>query len=161
VEPKFNIIEMPKRILIGLDADFYGAMSPKFNGQEKLAPVWGAMYQKKNEFGFGPKVLMIGATRAAEGATDGLLNQFVGLVVEELPADLRGLNILELPGGTYATFEHIGGMETLVKSTQEFYNELLPDMGCTVDNGLHLEIYDERFDLNRADSIMLIAAPIK
>jgi DNA gyrase inhibitor GyrI len=52
-------------------------------------------------------------------------------------------------------------MEKLVESTQEFYNELLPDMGCTVDNGLHLEIYDNRFDLNRSDSIMVIAAPIK
>lgn len=161
MEPKFNIVEMPKRILIGLDADFYGAMSPKFNGQEKLAPVWGAMYKKKKEFGFGPEVLMIGATRPAQGATDGLLNQFVGLVVEELPADLRGLNVLEIPAGTFATFEHIGGMEKLVESTQKFYNELLPGMGCTVDNGMHLEIYDERFDLNRADSIMVIAAPIK
>ena len=161
MEPKFNILEMPKRILIGLDADFYGAMSPKFNGQEKLAPVWGAMYQKKNEFGFGPEVLMIGATRAAEGATDGLLNQFVGIQVAELPADLRGLNVLEIPAGTYATFEHIGGMEKLVESNQIFYNELLPDMGCTVVNGLHLEIYDERFDLSNADSVMLIAAPIK
>lgn len=161
MEPKFNIVEMPKRILIGLDADFYGAMSPKFNGQEKLSPVWGAMQQKKIEFGFGPATVMVGATRAAEGASDGLLNQFVGIQVEELPADLRGLNVLEIPAGTFATFEHIGGMEKLVESTQEFYNELLPDMGCTVDNGLHLEIYDERFDLNRADSIMLIAAPIK
>ena len=104
---------------------------------------------------------MIGATRSAEGATDGLLNQFVGIQVSDLPADLRGLDVLEIPAGTYATFEHIGGMEKLVESTQEFYNELLPDMGCTVDNGLHLEIYDERFDLNRADSIMTIAAPIK
>ena len=161
MEPKFNIVEMPKRILIGLDADFYGAMSPKFNAQEKLSPVWGAMYQKKSEIGFGQDGLMIGATRSAEGATDGLLNQFVGIVVDEAPADLRGLKVLELPGGTYATFEHIGGMESLVDSIQEFYNELLPDMGCTVDNGLHLEIYDERFDLSKPDSIMLIAAPIK
>ena len=146
--------------MIGLDADFYGAMSPKFNGQEKLGPVWGAIQQKKIEFGFGPDTVMVGATRAASDATDGLLNQFVGIQVSELPADLRGLNILEISAGTYATFEHIGGMDKLVESTQKFYNELLPGMGCTVDNGLHLEIYDERFDMSSADSIMTIAAPI-
>lgn len=160
MEPKFNIVEMPKRILIGLDTDFYGAMSPKFNGQEKLGPIWGTMQAKKIEFGFGPEVLMIGATRPAASGEEGLMNQFVGIVVDELPSDLLGLNVLEIPAGTYATFEHIGGMETLVESIQEFYGELLPDMGCTADNGLHLEIYDERFDLTSPASIMTIAAPI-
>jgi predicted transcriptional regulator YdeE len=159
---KFSVVDLPARILVGKSADFYGAMSPKFNGQEVLGPVWGLMQAKRIELGLPEGNLMIGATRPAEGAeaANGLLNQFVGCVVDEVPADLLGLDVLELPADKYATYEHVGGMETLVDSIQHFYGELLPEHGCTQRNGLHLEIYDERFDMTSPNSIMTIAAPV-
>ncbi|MFM6971010.1 MAG: GyrI-like domain-containing protein [Rhodoluna sp.] len=158
----FQIVEMPKRTLVGRAADFYGAMSPKFNGQEVLGPVWGLVQAKREEFGLPVGTLMIGATDSANSpeAANGLLTQFVGIVFDELPDDLLGLDVFEVPAGNYATIEHHGGMENLVTSIQEFYTQALPGAGCSQASGLHLEIYDNRFN-DGDSSIMTIAAPVK
>jgi predicted transcriptional regulator YdeE len=140
VAQNFAVVELPARILLGKSAEFYGAMSPKFNGQEKLGPVWGLMQAKRIELGLPEGSMMIGATQPADSpeAAEGLLQQFVGCVVDELPADLLGLDVFEIPAGSYATCEHVGGMENLVNSIQEFYNQMLPGAGCTQRSGLHL-----------------------
>ena len=72
-----------------------------------------------------------------------------------------GLEVFEIEGGLYASTEHVGSMDGLVTSIQKFYGELLPVYGCTQRSGLHLEIYDKRFDMESPDSIMTIAAPVK
>ena len=160
---KISVVEMPARTIIGKSADFYGAMSPKFNGQEVLGPVWGLVNAKRAELGLPADSTMIGATQPASSAEaeNGLLNQFVGIVVDEVPADLMGLEVMHLEAGLYATTEHVGGMETLVNSIQKFYADLFPIAGCTQLNGMHLEIYDTRFDMSSADSVMTIAAPVR
>lgn len=158
----FQIVELPKRTLVGMSADFFGAMSPKFNGQEVLGPIWGTVQAKRVEFGLPVGTLMIGATNASDSpeAAEGLLTQFVGIVFNDLPADLLGLDVFEVPAGKYATIEHHGGMDKLVESIQEFYTQALPGAGCSQASGLHLEIYDERYNETES-SIMTIAAPIK
>ena len=158
----FAVVELPPRILIGKSADFYGAMSPKFNGQEKLGPIWGLMQAKRIELGLPEGSMMIGATMPADSpeAAEGLLTQFVGCVVSQVPKNLLGLEIFEIAGGTYATCEHLGSMETMVQSVQDFYTQMLPNSGCTQRSGLHLEIYDERYSMTSPDSIMVIAAPV-
>lgn len=155
--------ELPARTLIGRRADFYGAMSPKFNGQEVLGPVWGEVQAKRIALGYPADAILIGATEPADSpeAANGLLTQFVGIVVDEIPADLMGLDVFKIDGGLYASTEHVGSMDGLVASIQKFYGELLPDYGCTQRSGLHLEIYDKRFDLESPESIMTIAAPVK
>jgi len=160
---KISVVEMPARILVGKSADFYGAMSPKFNGQEKLGPIWGLMQAKRIELGLPDGATMIGATVPADSpeAAEGLLTQFVGCVVDEVPTDLLGLDVFKIEAGLYATYEHVGSMETMVNSIQKFYTELLPGAGCTQRSGLHLEIYDDRFDMSSPDSIMTIAAPVR
>lgn len=160
---EIKITEQPARTLIGKSADFYGAMSPKFNGQEVLGPIWGFVHAKRQELGLPADSTMIGATRPASSpeAENGLLNQFVGIEVAVLPADLMGLEVLEMDGGTYASVEHVGSMDGLVESVRKFYDELLPLAGCTQRSGLHLEIYDSRFDMSDPNSIMTIAAPVK
>jgi predicted transcriptional regulator YdeE len=156
------VTELPTRILVGKSAEFYGAMSPKFNGQEKLGPIWGLMQAKRIELGLPEGVTMIGATQPADSpeAAEGLLTQFVGCVVDAVPADLLGLDVFVIEAGLYATYEHVGSMETMVNAIQKFYAELLPGAGCTQRSGLHLEIYDGRFDMTSPNSVMTIAAPV-
>lgn len=45
MEPKFEVVEMPATKLVGLNADFYGGMSPKFNPQV-LGELWGRVHSK-------------------------------------------------------------------------------------------------------------------
>jgi predicted transcriptional regulator YdeE len=148
----------PSVKLIGLSADFYGGMSPKFNGQEVLGPLWGKVHQQLAEAGIN-RVKMIGATRTADSGEEGLLNQFVGAVVADVPANIGDLHVLELPAMKLATYEHHGGMDKLVASIQKFYGEVLPGQGCARSGDWHLEIYDERYT-DGDDSVMLIAVPI-
>ena len=88
---KFEVIDFPATTLIGLEADFYGGMSPKFNGQEVLGPLWQRIFSKLGEAGIAFQGQMIAATRPASSGEEGLLTQFVGQVVEQLPSDLYGL----------------------------------------------------------------------
>lgn len=159
---KMSVVDFPSTTLIGLEADFYGAMSPKFNGQEVLGPVWGKVHQAIAQLGLPMNGGMIAATMPAASGEEGLLTQFVGLVVEEVPANLNGLGVYQIPAIKLATYEHHGGMEKLVASIHEFYNEVLPESGLKQPQpwALELEIYDERFNLESPDSIMLIGVPV-
>jgi predicted transcriptional regulator YdeE len=160
---EIKVAEYPASILVGKSADFYGAMSPKFNGQEVLGPVWGELNAMGEVLGLPERTPMMSATRPADSpeAENGLLNQFIGYVVDVIPADLKGLDVLEIPAGTFAYVEHVGGMDTLVDSVRGFYSALDSLEGCTQRSGFHLEIYDERFDMSKPDSIMTIAAPVQ
>jgi predicted transcriptional regulator YdeE len=160
---EIKVVEFPARILIGKSADFYGAMSPKFNGQEVLGPIWGEMNAMGKALGLPDRTPMMSATRPAKSpeAENGLLTQFIGYVVEAIPADLKGLEVLEVPAGLFAYTEHLGGMDTLVDSVRGFYSALDSLKGCTQRSGFHLEIYDARFDMSEPTSIMTIAAPVQ
>ncbi len=162
MQPKFEVIDFPETTLIGLESDFYGGMSPKFNGQEVLGPLWGKVNGKLAELGLAFTGRMIAATRPAGSGEESLLTQFVGLEVAQLPADLNGLEVHRLPAMRLATYEHHGSMNGLVQSIQRLYNEVLPASGLKQPSpwSLELEIYDQRFDLQREDSIMLIGAPV-
>jgi len=156
---QFEVVDQPAIKLIGLAADFYGGMSPKFNGQEVLGPLWGKVHQTLGELNI-PRIKMIGATRSADSGEEGLLNQFVGAVVTEVPANIGILEVLELPEMKLATYEHHGSMAGLVATIQKFYGEVLPGQGCARSGDWHLEIYDERYT-DGDDSVMLIAVPIR
>ncbi len=162
MNPKFEVIDMPATTLIGLNADFYGGMSPKFNGEEVLGPLWGRVFTQLEELGIAYQGRMIAATRPADSDEEGLLNQFVGQVVDELPGDLKGLEVLELPAMRLATYEHHGSMHSLVASIKKLYGEVLPASGLKQPHpwALELEIYDENFDPKKPDSVMLIATPV-
>jgi predicted transcriptional regulator YdeE len=162
MSPKFEVIDFPATTLIGIEADFYGGMSPKFNGQEVLGPVWGRVNAKLGEIGLAFQGRMIAATRPAASGEEGLLTQFVGLEVSELPPNLNGLSVYQIPAMRLATYEHRGGMETLVQSIKTLYNEVLPNSEYQQPKPWHLEleIYDERFDLQSPDSIMTIGTPV-
>jgi predicted transcriptional regulator YdeE len=158
----FEIVDLPPSTLVGLSADFYGAMSPKFNGQEVLGPIWGKVHALGAALQLPKNSRMISATGPSNNDLlgEGLLTQFIGFEVQTEPAEIGELSVFQVPGGKYATIQHVGSMDTLVQSIQDFYGQVLPGAGCTQANGLHLEIYDERYNETQ-NSIMTIAAPIK
>ena len=162
MQPKFEVVDFAATYLIGLNSDFYGGMSPKFNGQEVLGPLWGRVFTQLEDLGIAYQGRMIAATRPAASGEDGLLNQFVGQVVEAIPSDLKGLEVFELPAMRLATYEHHGSMHGLVDSIKKLYGEVLPKSGLKQPTpwALELEIYDENFDPKKPDSVMLIATPV-
>ena len=158
---EIKVAQFAARTIIGKSVDFYGAMSPKFNGQEVLGPVWGQMNSMREPLDLPERTTMVGATRPATPGEEGLMNQFIGYAVEAIPADLMGLEVLEIPAGLFAYVEHVGSMDGLVDSVRGFYADLNSLEGYEQTSGLHLEIYDARFDMADPQSIMTIAAPVQ
>ena len=144
---EIKVIEFGPLTLIGLHADFYGGMSPKFNGQEVLGPLWSKVFDKLSELGM-PFGQMIGATGFAESGEDGLLNQFVGLVVEQVPSELNGLEVMQLPKVRLAATEHVGSMATFMQTIGEFYSEALPKSGLQtlMPERFEFEIYGPEYN---------------
>lgn len=159
---EIKVIEFGPITLLGLQADFYGGMSPKFNGQEVLGPIWGQLYKKIGELGL-PINQMVAATGNAESGEEGLLNQFAGLVVSEVPAELNGLSVLHLTKVKLATTEHVGSMNDFMHTIGEFYGAALPASGLkTVMTGrFEFEIYDDRFSLDDPNSIMVMGTVVE
>lgn len=158
---EIKVVEFGPVTLIGLQADFYGGMSPKFNGKEILGPIWGQLYRKINELGL-PIRQMVAATGDAESGEEGLLNQFAGLVVDEVPENLNGLSVLHLPKVKLATAEHIGSMDTFMDTIGKFYREMLPASGLKLimTDRFEFEIYDERFSLEDPNSVMILGTVV-
>jgi len=161
VEPKFEVVEMPATTLVGLNADFYGGMSPKFNPQV-LGELWGRVFSELEDLGIAYQGRMIAVTRPAASGEEGLLNQFVGQVVEQVPSNLKGLEVFELPAMRLATYEHHGSMTGLVASIEKLYDEVLPASGLKQPTpwSLELEIYEDDYDPKNPDAVMLIATPV-
>ena len=158
---EIKVIESGPVTMVGLQADFYGGMSPKFNGQEVLGPIWGQLYQKINELGL-PVREMVAATGHAKSGEEGLLNQFAGLVVDEVPANLNGLEVLRLPKVKLATTEHIGSMNEFLHTIGKFYSEALPESGLQtlMPERFEFEIYDSRFSLEDPNSVMTMGVVV-
>ena len=152
---EIKIIEFGPVTLVGLNADFYGGMSPKFNAREVLGPGWGKLFALIGENGL-PFGQMVAATGNATSGEEGLLNQFAGLVVDEVPESLAGLEVLHLPKVKLATIEHIGSMESFMHTIGKFYSELLPASGLTsiFEGRFEFEFYDERFSQTDPNSVM-------
>jgi predicted transcriptional regulator YdeE len=156
-----KVIEFGPVTLVGLEADFYGGMSPKFNGKEILGPMWGQIFTKFSELGL-PINHMVAATGRAKSGEEGLLNQFAGCVVDSVPDDLNGLSVLQLPKVKLAVTEHIGSMDTFMETIGNFYRNLLPASGLKelFPERFEYEIYDERFSQKDPNSVMRIGCVV-
>ena len=76
----------------------------------------------------------------------------------------KGFSIIEISGGKFASFQHVGAMNLLKSTYYNIYKKLLPKSSLLVDKNryvLHYEVYDNRFNWNKADSTIDIIIPIK
>lgn len=78
--------------------------------------------------------------------------------VEEIPA---GMSVRDLPEGEYAVFEHKGALDSLSATYDMIYREWLPSSEYELDPRDDFELYDERFDYGKPESILEIWIPIK
>lgn len=67
-----------------------------------------------------------------------------------------------IPSKTYMVFEHVGAMDTMNKTYNKIYKEVLPESEYEADKSLffHFERYDKRFYWNRSDSVIEIWVPV-
>jgi predicted transcriptional regulator YdeE len=151
----------PQRILLGLKANFIAASHENSNAQEVIGPLWGEMSWRffqvpvaRDDFPLG-----IGAMWEDESGQPGAMVYFAGYEVKEVPADLGGLEILEIPEGRYAYVTHSGAVSGLPATVTAFYSTQFPQSDFQRRAGMDLEIYSE-VDESMTPTKVLVAVPV-
>jgi predicted transcriptional regulator YdeE len=106
---------------------------------------------------FQPSVLY-GISEPADTATPPLtIHYFAGV---ESDRSIGGFDELLLPPGKYFSVTFRGPVSEIDTAIREIYGGELERSGLHVREGLHLEIYDERFDPNSPNSEIDILIPV-
>ena len=153
---------LPAMRLIGLTGQFIGVTSPNPNADDVIPQLWGDLFdalEDVEEFEFGWAVGVMAPSQEA-GAVPGQMEYFAALVVDDVPENHPGLIVREVAASNYAVCEHLGPLEELADTTKWFYTDYLPTAGFTDKLAPHLEVYDERFDPESSESVVMICAPI-
>lgn len=150
-----------QRIILGLKAKFIAASNENSNAQTVIGQLWGEMswrfFQVKvarDDFPLG-----IGAMWEDESGQPGAMVYFAGYEVKEVPPDLGGLEILEIPEGRYAYVTHIGAVSELPATVTAFYSTQFPQSDFQRRAGMDLEIYSE-VDESMTPTKVLVAVPV-
>jgi predicted transcriptional regulator YdeE len=157
-----EVQELESRIILGLKAKFISASHKGSNAHLVIGPLWQDMsklfFSLKPESSIYPNG--VGAMWPDESGNPGFLYYFAGYEVSQVPADLGGLEVLNLEGGQYACVTHLGPMSELSKTVVDFYTKSLPDSGLTRRPGTDLELYRED-ESDGEISKVIIAAPVQ
>ena len=148
--------------LIGLPEDFIGLMGETPNGDELVPGMWGKLFdqlEEVDEFEFGWAVGVVSPSKAVN-QKPGQLEYFAGLAADYPPDDHPGLQVREIEANDYLICEHLGSLDELAETTRWFYTEYLPTSGFIQKDAPHLEVYDERFDPESHESVVMICVPI-
>lgn len=148
--------------LVGYAEDFLSIMAPGSNAQDVIPEIWGKVFdllEDSDEFEFGWAVGVMTPSKDPN-AKPGQMEYFAGLVTDEVPDSHPGLEIRQLEASDYVICEHLGSLDELGETTNWFYAEYLPTSGYQMSAAPHLEVYDERFDPDSTESVVMICAPL-
>lgn len=154
---------LPAMTLVGVSRDFISVLGENSNAHQILPELWGELFDKLEDLDEFEFTWSVGVLEPPKGKNPkpGQLSYFAGLLVEEVPEDLAGMRVLDVPAGNFAVCEHIGDVEDIGETTAWFYNEYLDSSGLAEREAPHYEIYDERFNPESPESVIMICAPIE
>jgi predicted transcriptional regulator YdeE len=155
--PNVITIDVPTTTLVGVSGQFTSGLQPDPDAHEIIPQLWqrlmtavgGALHDAH---------WAVGVMNDVEGSSK--MNYLAAIRLDDNGGRSDDLEVVNLPGGSYLACEHVGSLETLGQTTELFYAQHVPSLGFEIRDGYHLEIYDERFDPESSDSVVLICAPI-
>jgi predicted transcriptional regulator YdeE len=153
--PKVTNVDVPATTLVGMSGQFIGGLGPDWNAHDVIPHLWQRLMESAD---LHDADWSIGVMNDVEGSSK--MNYLAAIRLEDNGGRSDGLETLELPGGSYLACEHVGLLDGLRDTTVWFYTRYLPSSGVALRDGYHLEIYDERFDPESSDSVMLICVPV-
>ena len=80
-----------------------------------------------------------------------------------LSFEVDGFDTIEIPGGKFARFRHVGNMPFIAKTISDIYKRIIPEFFPDINRArtvLHYEFYNYQFRWNQSDSIIYIYLPI-
>jgi len=91
---------------------------------------------------------------------DGSFTYMAGMAVTQVLLP-QGMISRTIPANEYAVFEHHGALDTLGQTYDQIYREWLPGSDYEFANQDDFEVYDERFEFGKPESVMEIWIPVK
>jgi predicted transcriptional regulator YdeE len=155
--PNVSTIEVPATTVVGVSGEFISALEPDSDANVVIPALWGRLIESHGH-AFHDAQWSVGVMSGVEGSST--MRYLAAIRLEDSEHNTQGLETLDLPGGSYLACEHVGSLATLPETTAWFYTEYLPSSGAKLRDGYHLEIYDDRFDPESKDSVMLVCAPV-
>lgn len=107
--------------------------------------------------------LMQGKNWEKYGITQKINSNYNYLASIPLGHEVDGFETLEIAGGKYACFRHVGSMESIIGTIYNIYRRIIPESFPNIDEErtvLHYELYNHRFHWNQSDSIIEIYVPV-
>jgi predicted transcriptional regulator YdeE len=155
-----NIIEyeFAPTTVVGVSGVFISGAAPDTDAQTVIPHLWNQLMEAAGEDFYKAK-WSVGVMSDAEDGKK--MNYLAALRLSDHGGGHGDMDVVDLPGGTYIACEHVGSLDGLGATTGWFYGEYLPSSEWKVRDGYHLEIYDERFDPESHDSVVLICAPVQ
>lgn len=148
---------MPSTRLVGVTGEFISSMEPGSNAHVIIPELWKKLNALIDSDHLDREWSLGYMTRSDEPGT---MRYAACVRADSVTSALHTLDEIVFAGGTYLGCEHVGPLDSIAATTRWFYAEYLPASKYRVIDGPHLEIYDERFELNADESIVTIAVPI-
>lgn len=154
-----EVIKFGGQTLLGQSAQFISASHEGSDAPQVIGRLWQEMSKVffALDLDRDADPLGIGAMWPTESGKPGEMIYFAGYQIHSKPDLMGGLEILDLPVGTYAQVLHQGPMSEMPQTVTNFYAQLLPASQLERVAGLDLEIYYEVGQVTKVG----IAAPVR
>ena len=158
-----RIVEKPELKVVGCEAAFLHCLSPEATNLRVIGPLWDKFIGRAdcvpNRIGdamFG----VIHARPESERTHPDELQYIVAVSVSSTAAVPEGMVSWTVPAGTFAVWTHRGPIGTIGETVSLIYREWLPQSGYQHAGTADVELYDDRFCCDGADSEMEIWIPV-
>lgn len=155
-----QVAERPAMTMVGMRTVFYGVDSEKNNLGHKIPPLWDAFLPRLDAIEGRVPGFCYGVVRPAQIDTE-LLEYYAAVEVTGEPPVAEGMERIELPATTYATFTHRGFAQEIDRTVNYVYSTWLAQSGRRHTYGADLEIYGAQWHADSEESVMHYAVPIQ
>jgi AraC family transcriptional regulator len=163
MQPKF--IELPEKKVVGLGAKFISVLSPKKNKASVIPQLWhqfvNQMGNIKHQAGGASFGLVEMLLETADKSHKDEMFYIAAAEVTDFDSVPAGMIQRVIPAGKYASFTHKGKLDGLEQTMKQIYVSWLPKSGIKLRNAPHLELYDQRFNLDSDQSEFDILLPVQ
>ncbi|HVX12664.1 MAG TPA: GyrI-like domain-containing protein [Pirellulales bacterium] len=152
-----QIVEKPALTVVGCETPFLHALSPTATNIEVIGPLWGRFLSRAGEVAGRKGDEMYGVIYSrseAERSHPDELQYIAGVAVENAGSLPAGMVSRTVDAGAFAVFLHRGPIQGIRDTVSQIYRDWLPRSGYLHTGVADVELYDHRFCLDSADSIM-------
>ncbi|MCB9586459.1 MAG: effector binding domain-containing protein [Polyangiaceae bacterium] len=158
LEPR--LIEQAPMRCVGMQTEFFSSDSEKNNIASQIPPLWAAFLPHLEAIpNRVPGVCYGIIEQSAEGSEQ--LKYTAAMQVTEVSAELpEGMLAVQIPGATYAHFDHRGEVTNLDHSVNYIYSNWLCSSDLRHTYGPDLEVYGAEYHPTSEDSVIQYAIPV-